>query len=444
MQNQRGFVGIGVLIAILVGLTVLGGRAYYAVHQQSASQATKENYPNLSTQQETQTQNTNSPAEPSATKTPAAKPTTPTPPISNKSYTNTKYGFNIQYPADLVLETKGLFGVSAVVGFPLKSTFFTSDVSVQVASDASSVVSCGNTPVNEMNPNNDAGTTVINGVSFHTYTHYEPATAQEFGSKTYTTIHNNQCFSLVYAWGGVHENHLSASDDEIYKRDMVAAHTKLDPIIQSFRFVSQASSDWQKYSYAKRGNQIFYTGSGQNEVELYGDVNTFVALSGSEMSEAFAKDNVRVWRGATIIANADPASFAVLDAHQGIAADKNTLYFPYPGYTQLLRSDALTFSVLADYTVGGTFLKSNNSLYFWDKTKSTLTLEPNGDASTFQVIRAGGDYEPYAKDKNNVYCVGKVLAGADATTFRIADNFTSSTWVQDKNHNYDGQCNVVQ
>lgn len=43
MQNQRGFVGIGVLVAILVGLAVLGGGAYYITHQQSVLQVDSEN-----------------------------------------------------------------------------------------------------------------------------------------------------------------------------------------------------------------------------------------------------------------------------------------------------------------------------------------------------------------------------------------------------------------
>jgi len=35
MQNQRGFIGIGMSVAILVGLVVLGGGAYYVTHQLS-------------------------------------------------------------------------------------------------------------------------------------------------------------------------------------------------------------------------------------------------------------------------------------------------------------------------------------------------------------------------------------------------------------------------
>lgn len=53
MQNKRGFVGIGVLIAILVGLAVLGGGAYFVVQSNQSSQTASEN--NLNTLPTTQT-----------------------------------------------------------------------------------------------------------------------------------------------------------------------------------------------------------------------------------------------------------------------------------------------------------------------------------------------------------------------------------------------------
>lgn len=46
MQNKRGFVGTGVLIAILIGVTLFGGGAYYVAQQQLA-QAPTENFDNL-------------------------------------------------------------------------------------------------------------------------------------------------------------------------------------------------------------------------------------------------------------------------------------------------------------------------------------------------------------------------------------------------------------
>ena len=51
MSNfQKGFIGLGALIAIVLGLIVIGGGAYYVIHQ-NTSPATQSNYPDISTQQ---------------------------------------------------------------------------------------------------------------------------------------------------------------------------------------------------------------------------------------------------------------------------------------------------------------------------------------------------------------------------------------------------------
>ena len=54
MKIDRGFVGVATLILIVLGLIVIGGGAYYVMHQNSASQ-TPQNYPNISTNSEPET-----------------------------------------------------------------------------------------------------------------------------------------------------------------------------------------------------------------------------------------------------------------------------------------------------------------------------------------------------------------------------------------------------
>jgi len=76
MQNQRGFVGVGVLIAIILGIVVLGGGAYYVVQQQAPTQTATENFDNLQqlpiTNNQPQTKTTtNAPAQTTPTQNPA-------------------------------------------------------------------------------------------------------------------------------------------------------------------------------------------------------------------------------------------------------------------------------------------------------------------------------------------------------------------------------------
>ncbi|MCF7816168.1 MAG: hypothetical protein K9M10_04165 [Candidatus Pacebacteria bacterium] len=83
MNTQRGFIGIGMLIAILLGLAVIGGGAYYVTHQQPAQQTPTDNFDN------TQTLPTNiqSPQTQTTTNTPIQ--TTPAP-TSNSSPATTQ------------------------------------------------------------------------------------------------------------------------------------------------------------------------------------------------------------------------------------------------------------------------------------------------------------------------------------------------------------------
>jgi hypothetical protein len=49
MHTQRGFIGIGMLIAILAGIAIIGGGAYYVVRQQAVLQTPSENLDNVQT-----------------------------------------------------------------------------------------------------------------------------------------------------------------------------------------------------------------------------------------------------------------------------------------------------------------------------------------------------------------------------------------------------------
>lgn len=60
MKTQRGFVSAAVLIAIMLGLVVVGGGAYYVVQQNSPSQTASENFDDL---QQSPTQATQSPSK---------------------------------------------------------------------------------------------------------------------------------------------------------------------------------------------------------------------------------------------------------------------------------------------------------------------------------------------------------------------------------------------
>ena len=73
MNTQKGFISIGILLAIILGVVVIGGGAYYIGHQSAAPQA---------------------PVNTALDET--AKPNSEA--NSTKVYRNAKYGFEVTYP----------------------------------------------------------------------------------------------------------------------------------------------------------------------------------------------------------------------------------------------------------------------------------------------------------------------------------------------------------
>ncbi len=95
MQNQRGFIGIGVLIAIILGLAVVGGGAYFVVQQKSSPQTATDtenlNVPFVADNKVQQQTNNRSSENVTTTNSTLAQ---------WKTYTNSKHGFSIQYPGN--------------------------------------------------------------------------------------------------------------------------------------------------------------------------------------------------------------------------------------------------------------------------------------------------------------------------------------------------------
>lgn len=87
MKNlQKGFIGLPVLIAIVLGIIVLGGGTYFFMQQQSSSQVS----PTSNSQSQQQ------PSQPTTSITPSSVSTKE---ISNlKTYRNEKYGYSFNYP----------------------------------------------------------------------------------------------------------------------------------------------------------------------------------------------------------------------------------------------------------------------------------------------------------------------------------------------------------
>jgi len=88
MQSNKGFIGIGALIAIVLAVIMIGGSAYYIGHQNAAPTA-QQNSPDISTTQQTQQQPTTHTTVQAKTNTNATTPTPTQKPVPTPSSSQT-------------------------------------------------------------------------------------------------------------------------------------------------------------------------------------------------------------------------------------------------------------------------------------------------------------------------------------------------------------------
>lgn len=119
------------------------------------------------------------------------------------------------------------------------------------------------------------------------------------------------------------------------------------------------------------------------------DVGTFTDLS--PYGICFGKDAKHVYRGNSALSWADPSSWSLL-------------WYAKPGPILFYRSgDGLKRYVAT---------KDN-------KNVGAFADVPDGDAATFVIIGGSSDSAPWAKDKNNVYCDGYIIQGADPASAKL-------------------------
>lgn len=227
-------------------------------------------------------------------------------------------------------------------------------------------------------------------------------------------------------------------------------------------------ADFTADTYKREGDKIYARISTLDQWKLLpADAASFVVLKdGDEMSHSYAKDKDSVYYDEGVIAYADPVSFRILDYNwiNSLAADSSAFYF---ATFRAAVPDADSYDLSLPSGSGNgyflrkgsglyriSFISSNGQLTGWDGP----TLVPGGDPSTLAAVIDSNDAgRPFInsvgrvvfiKDKNQVYCLGNVVAGADPSTFRIAyDAETQKEFpgvvARDKDFGYTEFCKIV-
>lgn len=164
------------------------------------------------------------------------------------------------------------------------------------------------------------------------------------------------------------------------------------------------------------------------------DKQTFVVLN-----DFYCKDNKTVFHLCRKI-NADLDTFEIIN--HNFAKDKNGIW--YNGYFVNEDIDIITFEIVQ--LECGAFIysvaKDKNNLFATQRStrigkyqgySDLLVKLKNSDPETLIIFN-----EIWAKDKNNVYCYGKIWSAIDAQTFEFlfATEHGKASYVKDKNNLY--------
>lgn len=170
------------------------------------------------------------------------------------------------------------------------------------------------------------------------------------------------------------------------------------------------------HCYAQSNGKVYFLTSSEEGIILSdADLSSFKELS--IYGICFGNDGKHVYQGRQILDWADPATFKVLAFQHGV---------------QLFLQNKSTI-VVARYD-------GDNDAKF-----EGFTTISNGDPATFEQLTGAYDMAPWAKDKNNVYCHGDVLTGADPATVTFVDEGKNlSVKVNGVVHTYDSECKDTQ
>jgi hypothetical protein len=179
---------------------------------------------------------------------------------SLQTYTNSQYGFSLQYPSNVQLNTTPASlqspaaninaGTRLAVFGPVQKSFtvtepgwgtngvVTIDGSVYagVSSNTTDVANCMIAPSGPEIAAIDVTNETMNGIHFLSYTMAQPATGMEEDDGFYTTVHDDVCYSIFSSIDGIESGHLNTADAAANDSVTAQLQSELDSISQSFRF----------------------------------------------------------------------------------------------------------------------------------------------------------------------------------------------------------------
>ena len=185
-----------------------------------------------------------------------------------------------------------------------------------------------------------------------------------------------------------------------------------------------------KNGYARDKDNVYL----REYLLVHDPVQSFVLLE-----YPYSKDEHKVYYENEVIAGANPRSFSVIP-NSRYSKDEDAVYYPNSPVRKI-DADPSAFKLIPGGD--GAYGSDGKSIYFVGKKIEKVDLE------SFRVLGIGlntdvGYGEPmfysYARDKDNVFCEGGILPGADVKTFVLKGK---NGMPQDKFHRY-SWCEAVE
>jgi hypothetical protein len=179
---------------------------------------------------------------------------------SLQTYTNSQYGFSVQYPSSIAINTTptqeqsfitNLDAGTQVAEFgPIQGSFTATEsgwgtngvvttdgrLIVGVSTNAADVAHCMIAPQGTEEGATDVATVNIQGTNFLSYEIDQPAAGSLGISYTDTTLHNGICYSITSIITGAESSHMNAADGAANTAVIQQLTAELNSIAQSFRF----------------------------------------------------------------------------------------------------------------------------------------------------------------------------------------------------------------
>jgi hypothetical protein len=177
--------------------------------------------------------------------------------------------------------------------------------------------------------------------------------------------------------------------------------------------------------YGKDAYHVYgiFTDEENAPLPIFGaDLASFQVMSGG-----YAKDVNYVYWDSRMVKGADPKTI-ISFGELPYAKDNSKVYWRTWAIVPAL--DPSTFT-----PIDTTYVKDVRGIYFICPGGDCVIKIEGADPQTFEVVRAGVGWQQYSKDKKNVYYKGKIIAGADTSTFQAVPNQNNYD-SQDKNRKY--------